>query len=58
MKCKCIEDTTIYGINVGSEYKYNIIDETVYEIIYNETDKTFKKIYGTEKWFNRYFNKI
>ena len=43
MKCKCIENTTIDGIDVGSEYKYNIVNGTVYEIIYNETNKTFEK---------------
>ena len=58
MKCKCIENTTIDGIDVGSEYKYNIVNGTVYEIIYNETNKSFEKIYGNEKWFNIHFNKI
>ena len=33
MKCKCIENTTIDGIDVGSEYKYNIVNGTADEVI-------------------------
>lgn len=57
MKCKCIANTTIQGINVGEEYQYNIVNGA-YEIIYNETEKTFERVYGNVEWFNHYFEKI
>ena len=50
-KCKCIKDVGIKDIIVGNLYKFYKKDFDVIAIMYNETDKTFEEIYGTNKWF-------
>lgn len=53
-KCLCIKDTTLPFINVGNYYKWEY-KNSCYQIIYNETEKTFEKVYGNYQWFKEHF---
>lgn len=54
-KCICIKDTSVDKIVVGNFYKFYKKDFDVMAIIYDETDKSFQELYGSNNWFFKHF---
>lgn len=53
---KCILDTTIDGISVGSIYRTEY--SVNYKIIYNETKTTYESVIGSRDWFYEHFKPV
>ena len=56
LKCRCIKNTTVEGIEVDKTYKFDSIGD-VYCIKYNETSTTYETLYGNREWFYEHFIK-
>lgn len=57
LKCKCIKDTTVEGIEVGKIYNFDSVGNT-YCIKYNETPTTYETLYGNRDWFYEHFIRV
>lgn len=56
-RCKCIKDTTIEDVKIGSTYKFRD-NATQKEIWINETDTTYEPLFCTTEYFNEHFEEV
>lgn len=56
-RCKCIKDTTIEGMKIGSIYKFRD-NAAQKEIWINETDTTYEPLFCTIEYFNEHFKEV
>ena len=57
LRCKCVKDTTVEGIEVNKTYKFDSVGDTYY-IKYNETPTTYETLYGNREWFYEHFIRV